>query len=126
MGMASDRGSSSNAAGNMDALLLRLDAEGNVVWRRTFGRRGLHESFRAGAPAAGGGLVLLGVATGTAFGRGDTSSRTFLTKVNADGKPRDYSRPRPPPPGRDELPLLARRPRQEHVRSRPRFRVGRQ
>jgi hypothetical protein len=71
---------SSFGAGWQDAWLLKLDAEGNVIWEKTYG-----ETFQDGARAillaADGGYVVAGYAQPTA----NSSQRAWVFKLDASG-----------------------------------------
>ena len=68
-------------AGGMDIYLIRTDADGNVLWERTFG--GSHSEFGwAMAATTDGGYVLAGQTD--SFGAGNKDG--YLVKVNAEGE----------------------------------------
>ncbi|MBU0495152.1 MAG: DJ-1/PfpI family protein [Chloroflexi bacterium] len=65
--------------GESDAYLVKVDAQGNEVWAKTFGGRG-PEVGRAICRANDGGYVVAG-----ATGSGSANSDVYLLKVDADG-----------------------------------------
>lgn len=68
-------------AGEMDILLVRTDANGILLWERTFG--GPRSEFGwALAPTADGGFVLAGQTN--SFGEGEEDG--YIVKVNAEGE----------------------------------------
>lgn len=71
----------SNGAGEDDAWIVRLDANGETVWEQTFGRRRA-DSTEAVWLAADGSYLLAGSAV---FSR-SRGADMWLLKVNADGK----------------------------------------
>ncbi|WP_290623504.1 MULTISPECIES: PGF-CTERM sorting domain-containing protein [unclassified Archaeoglobus] len=67
-------------AGKYDILILRLDAEGNIKWQKTYGGRNDDEVFSI-AEAANGDII---VAAGTeSFGAGDYDF--WILRLDADG-----------------------------------------
>jgi len=68
-------------AGAMDMYLIQTDAEGNLLWERTFGGPKSEYGW-AMAPTPDGGYVLAGQTN--SFGQGDKDG--YLIKVNADGE----------------------------------------
>lgn len=74
----------SRGAGSNDLWLLRIDAEGQVLWQRTFGTQLADEGFRMVA-APGGGAVIVGQTESSGNGDG------WLVKVDAQGE-REWQR----------------------------------
>ncbi len=70
---------SSFGAGSADIYVVRTDANGNVVWSRTYGGTGFDEAFGV-APRANGGCVVVGSAT--SFAGGDN---LFWMLLNPNG-----------------------------------------
>jgi hypothetical protein len=70
---------SANAPGDTDVALIRLDADGSVVWRRNHPGAG-HERAMMSAPAHGGGWITIGFAVSA----GEADVR--LSGSSADGR----------------------------------------
>lgn len=70
----------SKGAGSADGWLLRLDADGKLLWDKTYGAAGLDEFF-ALTPAKDGGLVAAGLTR--SFGSGLPDG--WIVRVDADG-----------------------------------------
>ncbi len=68
-------------AGEMDIYLVRIDADGNMLWERTFGGPQSEYGW-AMAATTDGGYVLAGQTD--SFGAGDKDG--YLVKVNAEGE----------------------------------------
>jgi hypothetical protein len=69
-----------NTTGNQDALLVRLDANGNAVWQKRFGA-GQADAFNCVVATSDGGYMAAGETR--SFGAGN--SDIFLVKVDATG-----------------------------------------
>ena len=68
-----------------DALLLRLDGQGRVVWRARVGGR-LKDAGRALAPAPKDGVYLAGDGEGRVFGPGRGGRDVFVARFDAAGE----------------------------------------
>ncbi len=73
-------GQVTNASGNQDALLLRLDASGNTVWQKRFGAAQA-DIFNCVLPTPDGGFLAVGETR--SFGAGNVD--IFLVKVDGAG-----------------------------------------
>jgi hypothetical protein len=72
----------SDSAGLRDALLIRTDPAGQVVWRRRIGGAGEDRMF-AVAPAGDGGFIAAGLTTTEGAGERDV----YVIKVSSKGEP---------------------------------------
>ncbi len=70
----------STGAGGMDMYLLRVDAQGNLLWERTFGGAGI-DVAQGVAVDAQGDLVLVGYTNSSGAGENDV----FIVKTDAEG-----------------------------------------
>src|SRR5438552_2827388 len=74
-------GSATDAADNSGGLVVKLDANGNLVWQSTFGPSSAFQAdFQSVAPASGGGYV----ATGRL--NANSGSSLAVVKLDANGK----------------------------------------
>ena len=73
-------GTSSTGAGSHDGWVFKLDAQGSVVWQKTFGGPG-DDGFNAGDAASDGGLCV----AGTTIPAGAESSRPWVLRLDASG-----------------------------------------
>ena len=72
----------STGAGSFDGWLLRLDAEGRVLWERTFGGAAWDE-FRALAVLPDGGVLVAGIKESTGARDRDNG---WLLRLDAEGR----------------------------------------
>jgi uncharacterized delta-60 repeat protein len=70
----------STGAGGMDMYLLRVDAQGNLLWERTFGGAGI-DVAQGVAVDSQGNLVLAGYTNSSGAGENDV----FIVKTDAEG-----------------------------------------
>lgn len=73
-------GQVTNAVGNQDALLVRMDATGNAVWQKRFGAAQA-ETFNSVMSTQDGGFIAVGETK--SFGAGNKD--VFIVKVDANG-----------------------------------------
>ena len=73
-------GNVTNSTGNQDALLVRLDGSGNIIWQKRFGA-GQSDAFHCVVNTSDGGYLAVGETR--SFGSGNVD--IFLVKVNGAG-----------------------------------------
>ena len=67
--------------GDKDAIIIKLDSDGNVRWQRVIGEDGYDEIIRSIDPASDGGYILAGCAYNYSAGNADV----YVMKVNSNG-----------------------------------------
>ncbi|HOJ93459.1 MAG TPA: hypothetical protein PKW23_07370 [Dictyoglomaceae bacterium] len=74
-------GTKSFGKGNTDLYLLKIDEEGNLIWQKTYGGKGVDEGWRI-SKTSDGNYVIVGRTT--SFGKGNYDF--YILKVDDDGE----------------------------------------